>query len=219
MFGFGFDVASVAVRLQDDVTDEELVARYQSGEAQAAEQLLERYRDFTRMKVRSYFLAGADRDDTVQEGMIGLYKAIRDYDPDRERSFKTFADVCITRQVISAIKTARRHKHGPLNSYVSISGTVVGDEDAMPLELLGTSPDPSEVLVSKEEVNAIRLAFAEVLSDFEADVLHLYVEGKPYQEIAEMLGREGKAVDNAVQRIRKKVDLHLQGRDEVLSLH
>ncbi|HYH28288.1 MAG TPA: RNA polymerase sporulation sigma factor SigH [Actinomycetota bacterium] len=207
---------AVVVHLQDDTTDEELVARYQAGEAEAAEELLERYRDFTRMKCRSYFLAGADRDDTVQEGMIGLYKAIRDYDPDRERSFKTFADLCITRQVISAIKTARRNKHTPLNSYVSISGSVGGEEDeSMPLELLGTSPDPGDLVVSREEVGAIRMAFSEVLSDFEADVLHLYVEGKSYQEIGELLGRAPKAVDNAVQRIRKKVELHLASRDEV----
>ncbi len=214
----GLRADDLAVRIQDDVTDEELVARYQAGEAQAAEGLLGRYRDFTRMKVRSYFLAGGDREDTIQEGMIGLYKAIRDYDPDRERSFKTFADLCITRQVISAIKTARRNKHGPLNSYVSISGTVAGDEDAVPLEILGTSMDPSDVVVSREEVDAIRMAFSEVLSDFEADVLHLYVEGKSYQEIGEVLGREGKAVDNAVQRIRKKIELHMAGRDELASV-
>ncbi|HVL63969.1 MAG TPA: RNA polymerase sporulation sigma factor SigH [Actinomycetota bacterium] len=201
----------------DGPTDEDLVALYHAGNAAAAEMLVDRYRDFTRMKVRSYFVAGGDREDVIQEGMIGLYKAIRDYDQTRERSFRTFADVCITRQVFSAVKAARRFKHGPLNTYVSLSSPHPGDESGDPPALraaVATAPDPSDLVVSGEEIQAIRMAFSELLSDFEAETLHLYVEGKSYVEIAERMGRTPKAIDNAIQRIRRKIDLHLQARED-----
>jgi RNA polymerase sporulation-specific sigma factor len=199
--------------------DEDLVVQYQGGDARAAEILLRRYRDFARMKARFYFVAGGDRDDVVQEGMIGLYKAIRDFDVSREGSFRGFADVCITRQVITAVKTARRFKHAPLNSYVSLSTPSSGEDEPQISApglagALATVRDPSDVVVSSEEVQAIHLAFAEVLSEFEAEVLHLYVEGKTYREIAGVVGRSAKAIDNAVQRIRRKVDLHLRGMSE-----
>ena len=197
-------------------TDEDLVALYHRGQPPAVETLLERYRNFARMKARSYFLAGADKDDIVQEGMIGLYKAIRDFVPDRQASFRAFAEVCITRQIITAVKTATRQKHGPLNSYVSLSKPLAGDDDAdwVLMDVLETPQmsDPAELVISNDELQSIKMAFAEILSQFETEVLHMYVEGKSYQEIADHLGRHVKSVDNALQRIKRKVELHLRHR-------
>ncbi len=190
--------------------DDELIERYRAGDGEALDTLLVRYRGFTRMKAHSYFIVGADRDDIVQEGMIGLYKAIRDYEPDREASFRSFAEVCITRQIITAIKAATRQKHAPLNSYVPLhAGSDANDDSGDLSDILPTvhQSDPLELLVASEEVESMRLCFAEVLSEFEIEVLHLYVEGKTYREIGETLGRHTKAIDNAVQRIKKKVEL------------
>lgn len=200
----------------DEVADEELVERYRGGQELAMDVLLTRYRGFTRTKARPYFLAGGDKDDIVQEGMIGLYKAIRDYDPGRQASFKTFADVCITRQILTAVKAASRQKHSPLNSYVSLSTPTESEEGhlrALP-EILGTPQisDPAELLISSEDLEGLNLAFAEVLSDFEAEVLHLFVEGKTYREIARIVGKQEKAVDNALQRVKRKVEIHLGSR-------
>ncbi len=168
------------------------------------------------MKARSYFLIGADKDDIVQEGMIGLYKAIRDFNFDRQTSFRAFAEICITRQIITAIKTATRQKHIPLNSYVSLSKPLAidDDQDRSLADVLQTAhvTDPAELLISSEEMRSIKMCFNEILSDFEADVLHLYVEGKSYQEISEYLGRHVKSVDNALQRIKRKVELHIRQR-------
>jgi RNA polymerase sporulation-specific sigma factor len=197
-------------------TDEDLVALYHRGSQPAIELLLERYRNFARMKARSYFLAGADKDDIVQEGMIGLYKAIRDFAPERQASFRAFAEICITRQIITAVKTATRQKHVPLNSYVSLSKPLATEEDPdwVLMDVLETPQvsDPAELVISNDELRSIKLAFAEILSDFEAEVLHMYVEGKSYQEIAEHLGRHVKSIDNALQRIKRKVELHLRSR-------
>jgi RNA polymerase sporulation-specific sigma factor len=200
----------------DNATDEELVAYYQDGHQPAVETLLNRYRNFARMKARSYFLAGADKDDIVQEGMIGLYKAIRDYSADRQASFRAFAEICITRQIITAVKTATRQKHVPLNSYVSLSKPIAAEEDPdWVLQDIIQTPhitDPAEMVISHDELRSIKIAFAEILSDFEAEVLHMYVEGKSYQEIAKRLSRHVKSIDNALQRIKRKVELHLKGR-------
>ncbi|HVM12485.1 MAG TPA: RNA polymerase sporulation sigma factor SigH [Actinomycetota bacterium] len=200
-----------------ETPDEDLVAAYQAGEPGAMETLLERYRDFARLKARSYFLAGADRDDIVQEGMIGLYKAIRDYRADGDAAFRTFAEVCITRQILTAVKTASRHKHGPLNTYVSLA-TPVSETEGEDRTLADVIPapamtDPAEMLLSHENVLAIRMAFSELLSEFETEVLHLYVEGKSYEDIAGRLGRSAKAVDNALQRIKRKLELHTQDHE------
>jgi RNA polymerase sporulation-specific sigma factor len=199
-----------------DLSDEGLVARYREGDVVALETLLNKYRNFTRMKARSYFLIGADKDDIVQEGMIGLYKAIRDFNADRLTSFRAFAEICITRQIITAIKTATRQKHIPLNSYVSLSKPLAADDDQdrSLADVLHTAhvTDPAELLISSEEMRSIKMCFNEILSDFEADVLHLYVEGKSYQEISEHLGRHVKSVDNALQRIKRKVELHIRQR-------
>lgn len=199
-----------------DLPDDELVARFHSGDSCALNVLLQRYRRFARAKSRTYFLVGADADDIEQEGLIGLYKAARDFRPDRQSSFRAFAELCITRQVITAIKTATRHKHQPLNQYVSISATRSDDEpnDRLVERLLGSdeSSDPAEQTVSKERMEDMRQSMAEMLSALEVDVLRLYVEGKSYLEISEHLGRHVKSIDNALQRIKRKVDLHLQDR-------
>jgi RNA polymerase sporulation-specific sigma factor len=200
----------------DTAADEELVALYQSGRQAAVDALLHRYRNFARLKARTYFLAGADKDDIVQEGMIGLYKAIRDFDPGHETSFRAFAELCITRQIITAVKTATRQKHVPLNTYVSLQKPVTGEEgsDYLLQDVLQSTqtPDPADLVISHDELRSMKLAFSEVLSDFEAEVLHMYVEGKSYQEIGERLHRHVKSIDNAIQRIKRKVELHLRDR-------
>jgi RNA polymerase sporulation-specific sigma factor len=208
-------VATVDV---ESATDEELVELYRQGTPTAIEALLTRYRNFARLKARSYFLAGADKDDIVQEGMIGLYKAIRDFSAGREASFRAFAEICITRQIITAVKTATRQKHLPLNQYVSLNKPLAGEEDPdwVLQDVIQTVQvaDPAELVISHDELRSIKIAFAEILSDFEAEVLHMYVEGKTYHEIAASLSRHVKSIDNALQRIKRKVELHLRGRSE-----
>ena len=196
--------------------DDELVARFRGGDVDALNTLLERYRRFARAKARGYFLVGADSDDIEQEGMIGLYKAARDFRPDRQASFRAFAELCITRQVITAIKTATRQKHQPLNRYVSISGVRGSDDpgERSVEDLLHDHhvADPADEVVSAERMDAMRASMAKMLSVLEVDVLRLYVEGKSYQEISEHLGRHVKSIDNALQRIKRKLDTHLQER-------
>jgi len=201
----------------DLATDEDLIAHYHQGFEPAVDALLQRYRNFARLKARSYFLAGADKDDIVQEGMIGLYKAIRDFSAEKETSFRAFADICITRQIITAVKTATRQKHLPLNQYVSLSKPLATDDDQDwvlqdVIEAQQVS-DPAELVISDDELRSIKLVFAEILSGFEAEVLHMYVEGKSYQEIAKHLNRHVKSIDNALQRIKRKVELHLRDRN------
>ncbi|HYX45095.1 MAG TPA: RNA polymerase sporulation sigma factor SigH, partial [Acidimicrobiales bacterium] len=187
------------------------------GDIQALEALLDRYRRFTRSKARGYFLVGADFDDIEQEGMIGLFKAVRDYRPDRQSSFRAFAELCVTRQIITAIKTATRQKHQPLNQYVSLSGLRASDggEDRPVEDLLDDhqAPDPADEVVSSESMADMRASMAELLSRLEVEVLRLYVEGRSYQEISQLLGRHVKSIDNALQRIKRKLEAHLQERD------
>jgi RNA polymerase sporulation-specific sigma factor len=206
----------VATAPLKDLPDSVLVARFQGGETDALVALLERYRRFARGKARGYFLIGADSDDVEQEGMIGLYKAARDFRPDRQASFRAFAELCITRQVITAVKTAARQKHRPLNQYVSISGLRAGgDPTERSVEDLlrdHNEPDPADAIVSIEQMEGMRQCMADLLSALEANVLRLYVEGKSYSEIGERLGRHVKSIDNAVQRIKRKIDTHLQER-------
>ena len=201
----------------NELADDELVARFRDGDQDALTVLLERYRRFARAKARGYFLIGADSDDIEQEGMIGLYKAARDFRPERQASFRAFAELCITRQVITAIKTATRQKHQPLNQYVSISGVRGSDDPGeRSVEMLlddHAMPDPADEVVSKERMDAMRQSMAEMLSGLEVDVLRLYVEGKSYQEIGDHLGRHVKSIDNALQRIKRKLDVHIQERD------
>ena len=196
-------------------TDEELVVKAWAGDDDALESLLQRYRNFVRMKARSYFLVGADREDVVQEGMIGLYKAIRDYSLEREASFRGFAELCITRQIITAIKTATRQKHAPLNSYVSLYLPAYSDDEPdheIVEQFVSDAVDPAESVVSSQELAVLEEYFGEILSDLEAEVLQRYIEGQSYQEIAEELDRHVKSIDNALQRIKRKLDTYLESR-------
>ena len=197
-------------------SDDELAARFQSGDDDALVVLVDRYRRFARAKTRGYFLIGADSDDVEQEALIGLYKAARDFRSDRQASFRAFAELCITRQVITAVKSATRRKHQPLNQYVSTSSVRGGEEESERTveDLLEdhNGADPADEVVSRERMAAMRQSMAEMLSGLEVDVLHLYVEGKSYQEIGDHLGRHAKSIDNALQRIRRKLDTHLQQR-------
>ena len=200
-----------------DAGDEQLVELARSGDEIALEYLLVRYKNFTRAKARSYFLVGADKEDIVQEGMIGLYKSIRDFQPARQTSFRAFAELCITRQIITAIKSATRQKHIPLNSYVSLNRPVShddGDQDRVRVDVLSTTAatDPVELVISSEEIRSMQTSFSEILSDLEAHVLHLYLEGKSYQDIATSLQRHVKSIDNALQRIKRKVEAHMDRR-------
>jgi RNA polymerase sporulation-specific sigma factor len=199
-----------------DLDDEDLVARFQQGDLVALNVLIERYRRFARSKARTYFLVGAEPDDIEQEGMIGLYKAARDYRPDREASFRAFAEVCTTRQVLSAVKAATRQKHQPLNGYVSISGSGRDRQGERSVDDLLDDhrvADPAEEVVSRERMHDLRRSLAEALSHLEVDVLRLYVEGKSYQEIGSHLGRHVKSIDNALQRIKRKLDPRLTASD------
>ena len=197
-------------------SDLELVQEFRRGEAGAFLVLAERHRRLARAKARDYFLLGADSDDIEQEGMIGLFKAARDFRPERQTSFPAFAELCITRQVITAIKMARRQKHQPLNQYVSLSPSRPGDRSVDDLLVSHHVADPAETVISNERLAAMRRSMGGSLSGLEVDVLRLYVEGRSYQEIGEVLGRHAKSVDNALQRIKRKLDAHLQAEDASL---
>jgi RNA polymerase sporulation-specific sigma factor len=200
-----------------ELPDDELAARSQEGDRQALETLIDRYRRFARAKGRGYFLIGGDSDDIEQEALIGLYKAARDFRPQHQASFRAFAELCITRQIITAIKTATRQKHQPLNQYVSISGVRgsddPGERSVEDLLIRHYGPDPADRVVSDERLGALRASMQELLSALEVDVLRLYVEGKSYQEIGEQLGRHVKSIDNALQRIKRKLDSRLAADD------
>jgi RNA polymerase sporulation-specific sigma factor len=195
----------------------ELIRRARAGDDAAVTELLDRYRVLARSKARSYFLVGSERDDVVQEGMIGLYKAIRDFQPDRGASFRTFAELCVTRQIVTAVKSSTRMKHAPLSGSVSLDSPVGDGEGDSLGDLLPAvaSSDPAHEVVSAEQLRALQRHFDEVLSDLEAQVLRHHVEGKSYDQIAAMLQRHVKSVDNALQRIKKKLQAHLDERDAV----
>ena len=202
----------------DRLPDLDLLARFQAGSDDALRALLDRYRRFARAKARTYFLVGADRDDVEQEAFIGLYKAARDFRPDHDASFRSFAELCITRQILTAIKAATRQKHQALNQYVSFSTEASDDGGDRSMEEVLTLPrdegDLADGLIEAERHDVLRRRLLEVLSAFEVDVLRLYAEGRSYQEIGERLDRHVKSVDNAVQRIKRKVELHLVERAE-----
>ncbi|TWT23007.1 RNA polymerase sporulation sigma factor SigH [Planomicrobium sp. CPCC 101110] len=196
-----------------DMTDEELVSLVHSGNTEALDYLITKFRHFVRMKARSYFLIGADKEDIIQEGMIGLYKAIRDFRSDKLSSFRAFAELCIIRQIITAIKTATRQKHIPLNSYVSLDKPIYDEEsDRTLMDVLtgNTIDDPEELMINNEEFLFMEEKMGEVLSDFEREVLTFYLDGQSYQEISEKLGRHVKSIDNALQRVKRKLERHLQ---------
>ena len=196
-----------------DMTDEELVSLVHSGNTEALDFLITKFRPFVRMKARSYFLIGADKEDIIQEGMIGLYKAIRDFRSDKLSSFRAFAELCIIRQIITAIKTATRQKHIPLNSYVSLDKPIYDDESDRTLMdvLTGNGvDDPEDLIIHNEEFQYMEEKMGEVLSELEREVLALYLDGQSYQEISEKLERHVKSIDNALQRVKRKLERHLQ---------
>ncbi len=200
----------------NELSDEDLVEKVRFGDDQALEALIHKYKNFVRAKARSYFLIGADREDIVQEGMIGLYKSIRDYRDDKLTSFKAFAELCITRQIITAIKTATRQKHIPLNSYVSLDKPIYDeDSDRTLLDVICGSrvSDPEELIINQEEFDDIEVKMGEILSDLERKVLMLYLDGRSYQEIAVDLKRHVKSIDNALQRVKRKLERYLEIRD------
>ncbi|MDF0727596.1 RNA polymerase sporulation sigma factor SigH [Cytobacillus sp. S13-E01] len=196
--------------------DEEVVELVHIGQSEALDYLINKYRNFVRAKARSYFLIGADREDIVQEGMIGLYKAIRDFKEDKLSSFKAFAELCITRQIITAIKTATRQKHIPLNSYVSLDKPIYDDEsDRTLMDVISGAKvlDPEQLIINQEKLDDIEVKMAELLSDLERKVLALYLDGRSYQEISEDLNRHVKSIDNALQRVKRKLERYLELRE------
>lgn len=194
--------------------DLNLVNAAQQGDQDASCKLIKRYRGLIRCKARPYYLNGADRDDIIQEGMIGLFKAIRDYDMSRQASFHSFAELCVTRQIITAVKSSTRRKHAPLNGYISLSRSTSVDEDGERLlsDILAAKGvcDPAEIVIDAWETDFIRAGMVDALSSFEIDVLRLYTEGCSYQDIADRLGRHTKAVDNALQRVKRKMETQIR---------
>src|SRR5512133_533160 len=208
-------------KAERELEDLQLVVKARNGDDSAMDQLIRRYTGFVRLKASSYFLAGGDAEDLVQEGLIGLYKAVRDFRHDKETSFRSFAELCVTRQIITAIKTATRFKHSPLNSYVSFSHTPAGQDpdgectlgDALPGSHVN---DPSVCVISTEELQSLVFCLGTGLSPLEADALRLYLEGSSYEEMAEELGCDTKTIDNALQRVKRKIYTHQRSR-QVLS--
>jgi len=203
----------------EGMLDEEVVEYAREGSKAAEEYLINKYKNFVRAKARSYFLIGADREDIIQEGMIGLYKAIRDFRGDKLSSFRAFAELCVTRQIITAIKTATRQKHIPLNSYVSLNKPIYDeDSDRTLLDIISGSKvsDPEELVINREEFGNIEDKMGEILSELEWQVLMSYLDGKSYQEIAVDLRRHVKSIDNALQRVKRKLERYLEHRGSSL---
>ena len=210
--------AQTAQKAQRELEDLQLVLRARNGDDGAMDALLRRYYGFVRLKASSYFLAGGEGDDLVQEGLIGLYKAVRDFRTDKETSFRSFAELCVTRQIITAIKTATRFKHQPLNQYVSFSHTPAGQDtdgectlgDALPGSAV---QEPSVVVISTEELQSLVGTLGTGLSQLESDALRHYLEGSSYEEMAEDLGCDTKTIDNALQRVKRKILVHQKSRE------
>ena len=204
-------------KAQRELEDLQLVVRARNGDDGARDQLIRRYTGFVRMKASSYFLAGGDAEDLIQEGLIGLCKAIRDFRSDKETSFRSFAELCVTRQIITAIKTATRYKHQALNTYISFSHTPAGQESDSDCTLGDALPgshvdEPSVQVISTEELQSLVFCLGSGLSRLEADALRLYLEGRSYEEMAEELGCDTKTIDNALQRVKRKIVQHQASR-------
>src|SRR5213080_3608485 len=213
--------ATAAQKAQRELEDLQLVLRARNGDSAALDVLIRRYTGFVRLKASSYFLAGGDGDDLVQEGLIGLYKAVRDFNPQMETSFRSFAELCVTRQIITAIKTATRFKHAPLNTYVSFSHTPAGQDSDSECTLGDALPgpgvdDPAVCVISTEELQSLVFTLGSGLSQLEADALRLYLEGSSYEEMAEELGCDTKTIDNALQRVKRKILTHQKSRQVLL---
>lgn len=201
----------------DILSDEEIVVKAKAGDVLATDFIIEKYKNFVKSRARTYFLIGADKEDIIQEGMIGLYKAIRDYDSQKSASFRGFAEICITRQIITAIKTATRQKHIPLNSYISLNKPAYDEEsERMMIDMIAEKENfnPEEIMITKEHFSSMLTKMSEVLSKFEWKVMNLFLDGKSYSEIAKRLDKSEKSIDNALQRIKKKVEKHLQTSNE-----
>jgi RNA polymerase sigma-H factor len=214
-------VATAAQKAQRELEDLQLVLRARNGDGAALDVLIRRYTSFVRLKASSYFLAGGDSEDLVQEGLIGLYKAVRDFRADKETSFRSFAELCVTRQIITAIKTATRFKHAPLNTYVSFSHSPAGQDSDSEVTLGDALPgpsvdDPSVCVISTEELQSLVFTLGSGLSQLEADALRLYLEGSSYEQMAEELGCDTKTIDNALQRVKRKILTHQQSRQVLL---
>lgn len=197
-------------------TDEEIVIEAKNNNSLAQEFIISKYENFVKAKAKTYFLIGADKEDIYQEGMIGLYKAIRDFNPDKLTSFRAFAEICVTRQIITAIKTATRQKHIPLNTYVSLNKPIFEEESERTLlDVLASLKitDPEELVISEEQMEYIQSEIKNVLSDLEQEVLKSYLDGKSYQEIACDLDRHAKSIDNALQRVKRKLEKCLNIKD------
>jgi RNA polymerase sporulation-specific sigma factor len=210
-----------AQKAQRELEDLQLVLRARNGDGTALEALIRRYTTFVRLKASSYFLAGGDGDDLVQEGLIGLYKAVRDFRPDKETSFRSFAELCVTRQIITAIKTATRFKHTPLNTYISFSHTPAGQEADSDCTLGDALPgpgvnDPAVCVISTEELQSLVFSLGNGLSQLESNALRLYLEGSSYEQMAEELACDTKTIDNALQRVKRKIISHQQERQVLL---
>src|SRR4051812_27284557 len=213
--------ATAAQKAQRELEDLQLVMRARNGDGTALDLLIKRYTGFVRLKASSYFLAGGDSEDLIQEGLIGLYKAVRDFRSDKETSFRSFAELCVTRQIITAIKTATRYKHAPLNTYVSFSHTPAGQDpdsectlgDALPGP---TVDDPSICVISTQELQSLVFTLGTGLSELESDALRLYLEGSSYEQMAEKLECDTKTIDNALQRVKRKVLTHQRAREHAV---
>jgi RNA polymerase sporulation-specific sigma factor len=213
--------ATAAQKAQRELEDLQLVLRARNGDGGALDVLIRRYNGFVRLKASSYFLAGGDSDDLVQEGLIGLYKAVRDFRADKETSFRSFAELCVTRQIITAIKTATRFKHAPLNTYISFSHTPAGQESDSECTLGDALPgpsvdDPSVCVISTQELQSLVFTLGSGLSQLEADALRLYLEGESYEQMAEDLECDTKTIDNALQRVKRKILTHQKSRQVLL---
>jgi RNA polymerase sporulation-specific sigma factor len=213
--------ATAAQKAQRELEDLQLVLRARNGDGAAMEVLIRRYTGFVRLKASSYFLAGGDSEDLIQEGLIGLYKAVRDFRSDKETSFRSFAELCVTRQIITAIKTATRFKHAPLNTYVSFSHTPAGQESEGECSLGDALPGPSVdeppvCVISTEELQSLVFTLGTGLSRLESEALRLYLEGCSYEEMAGELGCDTKTIDNALQRVKRKVLAHQKTRQVLL---
>ena len=217
------DIMEDMYRGYENLTDEEILLDIKEHNNKVAlDYLINKYRNLVRAKARSYFLIGADREDIVQEGMIGFYKAIRDFRDDKLSSFRAFAELCVTRQIITAIKTATRQKHIPLNSYVSLNKPIYDeDSDRTLLDIISGAKvsDPEELVISQEEFVDIEKKMEEILSDLEWKVLMSYLDGKSYQEIAEDLGRHVKSIDNALQRVKRKLEKYMETRSDDIDIN
>ena len=199
------------------LSDAELVALAQKNDNEAMDTIIERYKNFVRGKGRTYFLIGADKEDIIQEGMIGLFKAIRDFDPNKQAQFRSFAELCVTRQMITAIKSATRQKHIPLNTYISLSRPVYEDESEktlLDLVSLHYVSDPEQIFINEENLGNTEKEINDILSDLEKSVLELYINGKSYAEIGAVLNKEPKSIDNAIQRVKRKIAAKLNTKNK-----